>query len=316
MKSKNKIITAVLLAAGTAAGTALINKYIKVSATSKKLLSHPEPSIYKWRLGDIYYTKTGTGKPLLLIHDLTHASSGCEWDNLIPFLKDNYTIYTIDLLGCGRSEKPNLTYTNFLYVQLLNDFIKSEIGRRTNVIATGSSSSLVTMACSYNPDLFEQLMFINPESFTSCSQIPGKSAKLYKFLIDLPIAGTLLYHIASARSHMEEAFSSCYFYNSFDVTPFYVDKYMESAHLGDSPKSVYSSVICNYTKCRISPALEKIDNSIYILGGGEEPDIDQIIQEYTLCNPAIEASKIPETKHLPHLEKPQEVYKLVNMFFH
>lgn len=161
MKSKNKIITAVLLAAGTAAGTALINKYIKVSATSKKLLSHPEPSIYKWRLGDIYYTKTGTGKPLLLIHDLTHASSGCEWDNLIPFLKDNYTIYTIDLLGCGRSEKPNLTYTNFLYVQLLNDFIKSEIGRRTNVIATGSSSSLVTMACSYNPDLFEQLMFIN-----------------------------------------------------------------------------------------------------------------------------------------------------------
>ena len=94
MKSKNKIITAVLLAAGTAAGTALINKYIKVSATSKKLLSHPEPSIYKWRLGDIYYTKTGTGKPLLLIHDLTHASSGCEWDNLIPFLKDNYTIYT------------------------------------------------------------------------------------------------------------------------------------------------------------------------------------------------------------------------------
>ena len=56
MKSKNKIITAVLLAAGTAAGTALINKYIKVSATSKKLLSHPEPSIYKWRLGDIYYT--------------------------------------------------------------------------------------------------------------------------------------------------------------------------------------------------------------------------------------------------------------------
>ena len=70
MKSKNKIITAVLLAVGAATGTALVNKYIKVSATSKKLLSHPEPSIYKWRLGDIYYTKTGTGKPLLLIHDL------------------------------------------------------------------------------------------------------------------------------------------------------------------------------------------------------------------------------------------------------
>ena len=39
MKSKNKIITAVLLAVGAATGTALVNKYIKVSATSKKLLS-------------------------------------------------------------------------------------------------------------------------------------------------------------------------------------------------------------------------------------------------------------------------------------
>lgn len=128
MKAKNKIITAILLSAGTAAGTALINKYIKMTAISKNLLSVQEPHCYKWRLGNIHYTKIGNGKPLLLIHDLDSSSSGCEWDNLISQLKNQYTIYTIDLLGCGRSEKPNLTYTNFLYVQLINDFIKSEIG--------------------------------------------------------------------------------------------------------------------------------------------------------------------------------------------
>ena len=129
MKAKNKIITAVLLSTGAAVGTALINKYIKMSAVARNLLTQPEPRCYRWRLGNIYYTKTGTGKPLLLVHDLTHASSSCEWDSLIPLLKEYYTVYTIDLLGCGRSEKPNLTYTNFLYVQLLNDFVKSEIGR-------------------------------------------------------------------------------------------------------------------------------------------------------------------------------------------
>ena len=176
MKAKNRVITAVLLSAGAAVGTALINKYIKMSAVSRNLLSQPEPRCYRWRLGNIYYTKTGTGKPLLLVHDLTHASSGCEWDSLIPRLKEHYTIYTIDLLGCGRSEKPNLTYTNFLYVQLLNDFVKSEIGRRTNIVATGASAPIATMACGYNPDLFEQMMFINPDSLLSCSHIPGKSS--------------------------------------------------------------------------------------------------------------------------------------------
>ena len=81
MKAKNKIITAILLSAGAAVGTALINKYIKMSAISRNLLAQPEPRCYRWRLGNIYYTKTGTGKPLLLVHDLTHASSSCEWDS-------------------------------------------------------------------------------------------------------------------------------------------------------------------------------------------------------------------------------------------
>lgn len=315
MKNKNKLFTALFLTAGATAGTVLLNKYIKMTAIARNLLSDFHPLCYKWRLGNIHYTKTGTGRPLLLIHDLDYASSGAEWDSLIPMLKDNYTIYTIDLLGCGRSEKPNLTYTNFLYVQLINDFIKSEIGRRTNVIATGSSASLVTMACAYNSDLFEHIMFINPESFASCAQIPGKRAKLYKFVLDTPVIGTMLYHIASSKEVIRHSFTDQYFYNPYDAQPILIDKYYESAHWGLSPKSVFSSVRCNYTKCNISRSLEKINNSIYILGGGAKHDINETIAEYTLCNPAIESSIIAATKHLPHLEKPVEVCNVIKIFF-
>ncbi|MCI7795620.1 MAG: alpha/beta fold hydrolase [Lachnospiraceae bacterium] len=315
MKTKNKLITAILLSTGAAAGTALINKYIKMTATAKNLLEEPRSLCYKWRLGNIHYTKTGSGKPLLFIHDLDYVSNGTEWETLIPYLKDQYTIYTIDLLGFGCSEKPNLTYTNFLYVQLINDFVKSEIGRRTNVIASGSSSSIITMACAYNPDLFEQLMFINPENFSSCAQIPGKYAKIYKLILDAPIIGTLLYHIASSRENIEQQFRQRYFYNPYSVKPLYIDKYYESAHLGQSPKAVYSSVLCQYTKCNISRSLEKINNSIYILGGETEPGIRETIREYTLCNPAVESSVIPSTKHLPQMEKPEEVSSFVKMFF-
>lgn len=315
MKKINKLVTCLGLIAGAAAGTVLLNKYIKMKAIARDLLSDTHPKCFKWRLGDIHYTKTGTGKPLLLIHDLNHTSSGAEWEPLIPMLKDQYTIYTIDLLGCGRSEKPNLTYTNFLYVQLISDFIKSEIGRRTNVIATGASASLITMACAYKPELFKKMMFVNPESFVSCSQIPGKRAKAYKFLLDTPILGTLLYHIASGREVIDRAFKEHYFYNPYEARLIYIDKYCESAHLGLSPKAIYSSITCNYTKCKISRALEKIDHSIYILGGGAKPEINEIINEYTICNPAIESSIIAATKHLPQLEKPVEVSNIVKMFF-
>ena len=95
MKAKNKLLTLLILSAGAAVTTAGINKAIQFSAVSKNLLAEPEPLCFKWRLGNVYYTKEGTGKPLLLIHDLDTCTSGYEWKQLIPFLSSKYTVYTI-----------------------------------------------------------------------------------------------------------------------------------------------------------------------------------------------------------------------------
>lgn len=315
MNTKNKVMTLLALSAGAAAATALINKYIKFSATSKALMEESHSLCFKWRLGNIHYTKTGTGKPLLLVHDLSFSSSGYEWNQLVQKLKLKYTVYTIDLLGCGRSEKPNLTYTNYLYVQLLCDFIKSEIGHRTDIIATGESSALAIMACNNSPKLFDRLMLINPDSLSSCAQVPGKNSKFYKLVLDLPIVGTLLYHIASSKSFIENTFRDKYFYNPYSAKPIYIDHYFESAHLGECPKAIFSSLECKYTKCNIMNALKKIDNSIFIIGGEEEPSIDSILEEYKSNNSAIESSLIAKTKHLPQLEEPDKVLDLINIFF-
>lgn len=315
MKTRNKLLTLLILSAGAATSTAIINKCIKISATSKNILSDPESLCFKWRLGNIHYTKSGTGKPLLLVHDLTPASSGYEWNSVIGCLSETYTVYTVDLLGCGRSEKPNLTYTNYLYVQLLSDFIKSEIGHRTDVIATGASAALAIMACGNSPELFDRLMFVNPDSLLSCSQVSGKHAKFYKFLLDLPIAGTLLYHIATSRKALVEEFKTNYFYNPYSVKSSLLDAYYEGSHLGVSPKSVYASVRCHYTKCNIINALKKIDNSIYLIGGGALELIEDRFAEYKDYNPALEYMTISNTKHLPQLEKPGEFLKTVETYF-
>ncbi len=316
MKNRNKVLIPILLTAGATVGTILLNQYIKAMAIAKNLLSEEDSHCFKWKCGDIHYTKTGTGKPLLLIHDLDPSSSGKEWERLIPMLKEDYTVYSIDLLGCGRSEKPNLTYTNFLYVQLIKDFVQSEIKCKTNVIATGASAPLATMASIYNHELFDQIMFINPDSFHSCAQIPNKMTKIYKFILDTPIFGTLLYHIASAKNILRQTFIETYFCNPNDEKiSNYIDKYYESAHLGTSPQALYSSLSCHYTKCNISRSLGKIDQPIYILGGAAEQSIDHTIQEYMNCNPEIQYSTIEDTKHLPQLEKPVDVYNKIKSFF-
>lgn len=315
MKAKNKLLTLLTLSVGATACTAVINKCIKVSATSRNSLCGPRSLCYKWRFGNIHYTKSGTGKPLLLIHDLSAFSCGYEWVQVVNHLSERYTVYTIDLLGCGRSEKPDLTYTNFLFVQLLSDFIKSEIGHRTNIMATGASSALAIMACNQTPDLFDHLMLISPDSLMACNQIPNKHARFYKLILDLPIIGTLLYNIASNKQVIMEEFTAHYYSNPYTVKSTHIDAYHQAAHLGESPKSLFASVRCNYTKCNIVNALRKIDHSIYIVTGKAQNSAKQTIQEYQDCNPAIEYSIISDSKYLPQLENPAELLKVIQMFF-
>jgi len=315
MKTRNKLLTLLLLTTGATASIALINKAIKMSATSKNLLEENQSLCYKWRLGNIHYTKTGTGKPLLLIHDLNHASSSYEWSKVTNQLKEQYTVYTLDLLGCGRSEKPNMVYTNYLYVQMISDFIKSEIGHRTNVIATGESGSFTIMACNNNPELFDQIMLVNPLSLSEYSQIPGKYARLLKLMIEIPIVGTLLYHISCTKQAITEDFVENYFYNPYAVHSTDIDAYHEAAHLGASPKSVYASVKCKYAKCNITNALKKIDNSIYLIGGEGLANITEQLEEFKQYNPAIEVTAIPETKRLPQLESPSRFVSAIATYF-
>lgn len=312
--NKNKFFTFLSLTSGAAASISMINKYIQIRAISKNLLENTDSLCYKWRLGNIHYTKTGNGKPLLLIHDLNSISSGYEWSSIIHVLSKHFTVYNIDLLGCGRSEKPNITYTNYLYVQLISNFIQSIIGKRADIITCGSSASVALMACSSNPELFDRLLLINPDSLLTCSNVPGKSAKCYKFILDLPILGTLIYHISTSKTMIQDLLMKEYFENPYSVKRSIVDAYYESAHLGESPKSAFSSIVCHYTKCNIVNALKKIDNSIYILGSKHIPGMDARLAEFQQYNPAIEITLLEKGLYAPQWEYPEEILRAIELY--
>ena len=158
MSLKKKIITGITLSSTSALIIHIINKFIYYSASLDNLLDNPSGTYYDWKFGKIYYKKTGNGYPLLLIHDLNTFSSGHEWNRVLKQLSKTNTVYRIDLLGCGRSDKPNLTYTNYLYAQLISDFIKRVIGQKTNVIATGESGSFVISACNNDDSIIKKII--------------------------------------------------------------------------------------------------------------------------------------------------------------
>ena len=189
------------------------------------------------------------------------------------------------------------------------------IREETDVIASGFSGSFAIMAYRNNSDHFRKIMLVNPPSFSSLKQAPCKDNKLFKYFIELPIFGTLIYHMVASRESISSLFMEKLFYNPFHVTDTLVDTYYEAAHKGGSnAKYLYSSYIGKYLNISINNAVEASDACIYIISGEKEASASLIAEEYQKLNSSIETAVIPETRHLPHLEDPEHFLEQVAIF--
>ena len=314
-KNKHKLLTTSILFALATGIIYVINRLVFATAVLKNLLKSSADNYYNWRFGKVYYKKKGHGSPVLLIHDLTVYSSAYEWNKIVNELAEAHTVYAIDLLGCGRSEKPRITYTNYLYVQLIADFIKNIIGKKTDVIASGYSGSFTVLASYTNPEFINKIVLINPPSLASLNKVPSKRSKLYKFILEFPIFGTLIYNIKTCQSNIQLLFTEKYLYNPFSVTPEMVDTYYEAAHKSlSNSKFLLSSLVAGYTNNNITHALREINQSVTILYCEGETDSEKIAESYTTYNPAIESCMLKHAKHLPQLEIPEKFLEILNIY--
>lgn len=310
-----KLTTAILLSASSITTIHIINRVHTSLCTIKNLLDNSENHYYEWRFGKIRYQKKGSGNPLLLVHDLTVGSSNYEYNRLINNLTEKHEIYSIDLLGYGLSDKPSMTYTNNLYEQLVSDFIKNVIGRKTSVVVSGESVPFVIMACHSNPDIFNKLICINPQNLYLQNQIPSKQTKMMKFFLEVPILGTFIYHVLTNKHSIEKIFKEQYFCQKNEIKEKYIANYLEAAYTGNYySKYAFASYVGKYMNMNILHELKEINNSILMIGGEKEKDIETTIENYKYYNAAIEDVYIPNTKHLPQLEAPDEILEQITIF--
>jgi pimeloyl-ACP methyl ester carboxylesterase len=121
-----------------------------------------------WRGWRIRYTygrsqTLNENPPLLLVHGFG-ASIGHWRHNLTEFTQ-HHTVYALDLLGFGASEKVAAPYDTGFWAEQIYDFWRTFIGKPVVLVGNSIGSSVCLMAAAKYPEMVQGLVMINlPDS--------------------------------------------------------------------------------------------------------------------------------------------------------
>lgn len=185
---------------------------------------------WTWRGWRINFASAGRGTPVLLIHALYPGASSAQWERNFDFLAERYRVYALDLLGFGLSARPRLAYDPTLYQELIESFLKDNIGEPAIVVASGQSAPFVIKAAAENPHLVRQLILDTPTGLTRFADpAPLVQRAAYGFW-RLPIVGNIAYLTMVTRGSIKHMLERQVFADERVATPMMVEQIFRQSH--------------------------------------------------------------------------------------
>jgi pimeloyl-ACP methyl ester carboxylesterase len=106
----------------------------------------------------IAYTDSGEGPPVILVHGF--GGSMWQWEYQQP-LSSSYRLITLDMLGAGLSDKPDIDYTPAQLVEFMRSFMDALHLRKAALVGNSMGAGIVMgMALTY-PDRVDKVVLID-----------------------------------------------------------------------------------------------------------------------------------------------------------
>jgi pimeloyl-ACP methyl ester carboxylesterase len=124
-----------------------------------------------WRMGlqsqtvmlsgyPIHYLVAGEGKPVVMIHGLGGRAE--DWLALIPALtRSGYKVYAPDLLGFGRSARPDVDYSIALQTDVIRQFMDSQKLQLADVVGWSMGGWIALRLAEQSPGRVRRLVVID-----------------------------------------------------------------------------------------------------------------------------------------------------------
>ncbi|WP_250125200.1 alpha/beta fold hydrolase [Chroococcidiopsis sp. CCMEE 29] len=297
------------------------------------LSTAPIPGKYwQWRGQSVYYVQAGEPQPqrppLLLVHGF--GASTDHWRKNISGLCKDFQVWAIDLLGFGRSAKPNMQYSGDLWRDQLYDFITEVIGQPAVLAGNSLGGYACLCVAAQRPDAAAGLVLLNsagpfsqnqpsvePESLQTEVQPPAKPDPLQKLLGDVakwifqqPWARFLLFQYVRQPWVIRQTLEKVYLDKSA-IT----DQLVEEIHrpaCDPGAADVFASVFSSPQGEKVDVLLKQLTYPLLLLWGEADPwmnarERSPLFRQYY---PQLQEHFL-RAGHCPHDEVPEQVNSLL-----
>lgn len=265
---------------------------------------------FTWRGRRIAYTRHDPGSapgnyPLLLVHGIYSGASSFEWRSNVGPLSETHTVYAIDLLGFGRSDRPDIRYSGRLYLNLISDFERQVVGRPCILVATSLSAAYAAVLGARDPSRFPALVLTEPTGFTRLTDQSGTGGDIARVIIDSPVLGSALFNGLVSRPSLRYYLERVYANHEL-VTDELVDVYHRSSHQPGS-RFAPAAFLAQQLNIDIRSAMRRLRQPVLLTWGEQalEIPVEDAFRFRTLKRD-LELLIIEGAGSLPHDEKPEE----------
>jgi pimeloyl-ACP methyl ester carboxylesterase len=252
---------------------------------------------------EIHYTRHGQGGPIVLIHGF--AGSTYTWRELIPLLARDYTVYAVDLLGFGLSDKPgDGDYSLPDQGKLIADFIAALKLRKPTLVGHSMGGVVAALAAVQSPESVGRLVLIDAGFYHG-----GPPELLKHLFFPFDVAAAKWFYTKGVRG---KSLRRSY-YNQSLITDDLVDNYLKPA---GTPGAVAAVAGMNkYGGVRYEDLCVGIRIPTLLVWGREDTivplaDAERIREEIA----GSVLTVIDEAGHMVHEERPREVAAAIRAF--
>ena len=143
------------------------------ASTSSVISLAAKRAVLTGATGESRSPSAAEGPPILLVHGIHAAAWSYEWRNNVDALARTNTVYTLDLLGFGRSDRPAIRYSARLYISLISDFVSRVIDEPCVLVASSLSGAYAIVLAARDPHRFPAVALIAPSGLVRLNEPVG-----------------------------------------------------------------------------------------------------------------------------------------------